>query len=52
MNKNLDISLETYKDLYEEDIMELIDAIKSVIPYTKWGADVKSDLLNILYYDV
>lgn len=36
MDKGLDISLETHTDMYEEDIMELIKAVKSVNPYTRW----------------
>lgn len=42
---------ETYMEIYDDDIMALIEAIRDIEMYTKDGADVKRELLNILYYE-
>lgn len=37
---------------FEEDILYLIDAIKSIHPYTEDGKIVKRELLNKLYNEL
>lgn len=41
--------METYIELFEEDIENLIDSIKNIEMNTKEGEDVKSEVLSKLY---